>query len=259
MMRTLVAGVGNVLLGDDGFGVAVARRLAAGPPPPPGVTVADYGIAGTHLAFDVADGYDELLLVDAVPPWRATDTGDAPDPGGGARPAGSGKTRMARPGELRLLELPAPAAAAGTATPGHSEQTAAPDGSVVAVGIPAAGCDATPVGADGAPGDAATPGDGHAMTPDAVLRLLTLLGGGPRRVLLLGCVPARVTEGIGLSAPVAAAVQPAAGLVRAALAERTGPGPGTRVALPAGPGADPPGGPHLRPRDGRPPERRGQP
>jgi len=265
MTRTLVAGVGNVLLGDDGFGVAVARRLAAGPPPPSGVTVADYGIAGTHLAFDAADGYDELLLLDAVPPWPATDAGKAAEPGGGARPAGPGKTRLARPGELRLLEVPAPAAAAGTATPGHPEEAAAPDGSVMAVGIPAAPCDAAPVGASGAPGGAGTPGgagapgDGHAMTPDAVLRLLALLGGGPRRVLLLGCVPARVTEGIGLSAPVAAAVEPAAALVLAVLAERIGPGLGTDAALLAGPVADPPAGPHLRPRDGRPPEGRGHP
>jgi hydrogenase maturation protease len=204
MTRTLVAGVGNVLLGDDGFGVAVAGRLAAGPPLPPGVTVADYGIAGTHLAFD-AGGYDELLLIDAVPPWQVGTVG-APATGarataGSPGRAGDGRdaAELAQPGELRLLELPAPAAAARTAAPGHGPQPAA------------------------ATADEGVPGDGHAMTPDAVLRLLALLGGGPDRVLLVGCVPARVEEGLGLSPPVVAAVEPAARLVRAVLAGETGP------------------------------------
>jgi len=196
MMRTLVAGVGNVLLGDDGFGVAVARRLAAGPALPPGVTVADYGIAGTHLAFDAADGCDELLLIDAVPAWPVC-PGAGPSPAGGPATAG---TELAQPGELRLLELPAPAAAARAAGPGGGPAT-------------------HPAG----PGRAGTPGDGHTMTPDAVLRLLALLGGGPERVLLVGCVPARVEEGLGLSPPVVAAVAPAARLVRAVLAGEAGP------------------------------------
>ncbi|WP_285561070.1 hydrogenase maturation protease [Actinoplanes regularis] len=64
-MTALVAGVGNIFLGDDGFGPEVARRLAA-EPRPPGVRVVDYGIRGTHLAFDLLDGYDRLVLVDAL-------------------------------------------------------------------------------------------------------------------------------------------------------------------------------------------------
>jgi hydrogenase maturation protease len=64
--RTLVAGVGNIFLGDDGFGVEVARRLA-GVPLPEHVRVADYGISGMHLAYDVADGYELAILVDAAP------------------------------------------------------------------------------------------------------------------------------------------------------------------------------------------------
>lgn len=64
--RTLVAGVGNLFMGDDGFGVEVARRLAdAGLPDQ--VTVADYGTSGMHLAYDLADGYDTAILVDAAP------------------------------------------------------------------------------------------------------------------------------------------------------------------------------------------------
>ena len=64
--RVLVAGVGNIFLGDDGFGVEVARRLA--PADLPGwVQVADYGISGMHLAYDLADGYDAAILIDAAP------------------------------------------------------------------------------------------------------------------------------------------------------------------------------------------------
>ncbi|HZJ53476.1 MAG TPA: hydrogenase maturation protease [Myxococcaceae bacterium] len=63
--RTLVAGVGNVFLGDDGFGVEVAQRLAS-VPLPPGVEVRDFGIGGVHLAYQLLEGYDTLVLVDAV-------------------------------------------------------------------------------------------------------------------------------------------------------------------------------------------------
>lgn len=61
----LIAGVGNIFLSDDGFGVAVAARLA-GVPLPDGVKVADFGIRGVHLAYELMDGYDGLILVDAV-------------------------------------------------------------------------------------------------------------------------------------------------------------------------------------------------
>jgi hydrogenase maturation protease len=65
--RILVAGIGNVFLGDDGFGVEVARRLAArAAPMPPGVEVADFGIRGIHLAYQLLDGYDGVILVDTV-------------------------------------------------------------------------------------------------------------------------------------------------------------------------------------------------
>ena len=51
---------------DDGFGSEVARRLAAAPLPD-GVRVVDYGIRGMHLAYDLLDGYDALVVVDALP------------------------------------------------------------------------------------------------------------------------------------------------------------------------------------------------
>jgi hydrogenase maturation protease len=63
--RTLIAGVGNVFLGDDGFGVEVVRHLA-GRPLPDGVEVVDVGIRGVHLAYDLLDGCDLLILVDAA-------------------------------------------------------------------------------------------------------------------------------------------------------------------------------------------------
>jgi hydrogenase maturation protease len=71
--RILVAGIGNVFLGDDGFGVAVARRLAERPQPP-GVLVADFGIRGLDLAYALQDAWDAAILVDAVPPRGAPGT-----------------------------------------------------------------------------------------------------------------------------------------------------------------------------------------
>ncbi len=65
--RVLVAGIGNLLLGDDGFGPEVVRRLAEASDLPDEVRVVDYGIRGMHLAYDLLDGYDELVLVDALP------------------------------------------------------------------------------------------------------------------------------------------------------------------------------------------------
>jgi hydrogenase maturation protease len=64
--RVLIACVGNIFLGDDGFGVEVARRLA-GRPLPDGVKLVDYGTGGMHLAYDMADGYQTTILVDAAP------------------------------------------------------------------------------------------------------------------------------------------------------------------------------------------------
>ena len=64
--RVLVAGVGNIFLGDDGFGVEVARRLAT-LDLPDWVRVADYGTSGIHLAYDLADGYATTILIDAAP------------------------------------------------------------------------------------------------------------------------------------------------------------------------------------------------
>jgi hydrogenase maturation protease len=63
----LVAGIGNIFLGDDGFGVEVVRRLASRPLPP-GARVADFGTRGLHLAFELLEHPDDTaVLVDATP------------------------------------------------------------------------------------------------------------------------------------------------------------------------------------------------
>ena len=64
--KILVAGIGNIFLGDDGFGVEVARRLKENDFPD-GVRVQDFGIRSYDLAYALLDGYDLTILVDAVP------------------------------------------------------------------------------------------------------------------------------------------------------------------------------------------------
>jgi hydrogenase maturation protease len=153
-MSVLVAGIGNVFLGDDGFGVEVVRRLLVEPEPlPAGVRAADFGIRGVHLAYELLDGYDALVLVDALPQ-------------GGA------------PGTVYVFE---------------------PD----PVGPPA----------DGPAMDA------HDMNPQAVLGLVRTLGGAVDRVVVVGCEPADVTDGMGLSPEVTAAVDQAVDTVREIAAE----------------------------------------
>jgi hydrogenase maturation protease len=64
--RVLVAGIGNVFHSDDGFGSEVAGRLAA-LRWPDGVRVVDYGIRGLHLAYDLLEPWDALVMIDALP------------------------------------------------------------------------------------------------------------------------------------------------------------------------------------------------
>lgn len=63
--RVLVACIGNIFLGDDGFGVEVAKRLLDRDWPDD-VRVVDYGIRGFDLAFALMDGYDATIFVDAT-------------------------------------------------------------------------------------------------------------------------------------------------------------------------------------------------
>src|SRR5262249_52140263 len=63
--RVLVAGIGNIFLGDDAFGVEVVRRLASRAVPP-AVRVADFGIRGVDLTFALLEGFETAILVDAA-------------------------------------------------------------------------------------------------------------------------------------------------------------------------------------------------
>jgi hydrogenase maturation protease len=151
----LVAGIGNVLCGDDGFGVEVVRRLAERGGLPPWVHVIDYGVRGLHLAFDMLERqYDVTILVDAT-------------------------TRGGRPGTVYVID------------PGPIEDIE--------------------TGGDEPPG-AELPGE-HGMSPDLVLSLLRSLGGTRGRVFIVGCEPAAVEEGTGLSGEVQGAVDQAIALI----------------------------------------------
>jgi hydrogenase maturation protease len=61
----LIAGVGNIFLGDDAFGVEVARALRARSLPD-GVAVVDYGIRGFDLAYALLDPWEAVVIVDAL-------------------------------------------------------------------------------------------------------------------------------------------------------------------------------------------------
>jgi hydrogenase maturation protease len=190
--RLLIAGIGNIFLGDDGFGPEVARRLAA-VSLPGWVRVADYGISGMHLAYDLADGYDAAILIDAAPrgdkPGTVTLLAPAPPP----RPT--------------LAPAPPPRPTPAPAPPPR------PTLNVAAEHRPDAG-----------PGDEAIGAsrlfDGHGMQPDVVLGVLDMLGeAGPARILVVGCEPASVDYGMELSEPVAGAVDKAVQVVLDLVAE----------------------------------------
>ena len=149
----LVAGIGNIFQSDDGFGSEVARRLLAGPPVPEGVKLVDYGIRGVHLAYELLDGYDVAILVDAT-------------------------SQGGEPGTIYVLEPDIDAI---------ETETGLAEAGIV---------------------------DAHGMDPASVLALLRSLGGRVERLLVVGCEPAEVGDGMGLSEPVAGAVEEACRVVR---------------------------------------------
>lgn len=209
----LVAGIGNIFLSDDGFGVEVVSRLA-GADLPDGVRVTDYGIRGMHLAYDLASGYESAILIDAAP------RGDAP-------------------GTVYVIEP--------DLSPTHE-----PDGQPEAPEAnEASEADETPEADEADQGLAVSPFfDAHGMQPDVVFRMLDQLPGPrPGRILVVGCEPATVEYGMGLSEPVAAAVDEAVRVVLGLVAEHTSdpaPHPAAEGPHPATPGAPAPGpGPLL--------------
>ena len=80
MKRILIAGIGNIFLGDDAFGVEVVRELSNHTQPPE-VEVIDFGIRGYDLACALADGYDAAILVDTAPRGEAPGTLYLVEPG----------------------------------------------------------------------------------------------------------------------------------------------------------------------------------
>jgi hydrogenase maturation protease len=74
--RILVAGIGNIFLGDDGFGPEVMRHVVvrAQDAPNDAVHLVDYGIRGMHLAYDLLEEWRALVLVDALPDRGAPGT-----------------------------------------------------------------------------------------------------------------------------------------------------------------------------------------
>lgn len=77
--RVLIAGIGNIFLGDDGFGVEVARRLTDANLPPE-VRVVDFGIRGLDLVYALQDGYETTILIDAFPHGKAPGTVSVVEP-----------------------------------------------------------------------------------------------------------------------------------------------------------------------------------
>jgi hydrogenase maturation protease len=157
--RILVAGVGNIFLGDDGFGVEVAQRLMRRQFPD-AVRVADFGIRGFELAYALMDEYDAIVLIDAVP-------------------------RGGVPGTLYTIQ-PDLSALDSAALQGAAVET-------------------------------------HGMNPMKVLAMVQTMGARPKRLLLVGCEPescdGETEERLGLSQPVAAAVQAAVERVEAIVEE----------------------------------------
>jgi hydrogenase maturation protease len=87
--RVLIAGIGNIFYADDGFGPAVAARLAA-LSLPDGVRVWDVGVRGVHLAYEILDGgYQRVIMVDAVSRGAAPGTIHVIEPAVDAIPPGA--------------------------------------------------------------------------------------------------------------------------------------------------------------------------
>ena len=78
-VKILIAGIGNIFLGDDAFGVEVARRLMNRNLPAE-VRVVDFGIRGLDLAYALQDGYETTILIDAYPHGQTPGTVSVMEP-----------------------------------------------------------------------------------------------------------------------------------------------------------------------------------
>jgi hydrogenase maturation protease len=107
--RILVAGVGNIFLGDDGFGVEVALALSKRQLPE-SLSVKDFGIRGFDLAYALLDPWDAVIIVDALPRGQAAGTLYVVEPDLAALPgAASAETAINPHGmdPVRVLNLAA--------------------------------------------------------------------------------------------------------------------------------------------------------
>lgn len=71
--QILVAGIGNIFFGDDGFGVEVARQLLQSDLPDE-VQVVDFGIRSYDLAYAIMEDYEAVILVDTTQQGRPPGT-----------------------------------------------------------------------------------------------------------------------------------------------------------------------------------------
>jgi hydrogenase maturation protease len=149
MKRILIAGIGNIFLGDDAFGCEVVRELSH-KHWPSDVCVTDFGIRSCELAYALADQYEAVILVDATP------QGEPP-----------GTVYLIEPNLSKLKQFES------------------------------------------------VPSDPHSLDPVCVLQMAGTLGGGPKRLYLVGCEPGTLESEncFGLSAPVQAAVPKAVGMI----------------------------------------------
>jgi hydrogenase maturation protease len=99
--RVLVAGIGNVFLADDGFGVVVVQALLT-QARRAGVHIVDFGIRGLDLAYALQDGWDAVIFVDAAPRGLAPGTLSVIEPAVDAEPASPSAHAMDPVSVLRL-------------------------------------------------------------------------------------------------------------------------------------------------------------
>lgn len=102
--RILVAGIGNIFLGDDGFGVEVAQLLAKTNFPST-VRIADFGIRGFDLAFALQDGYETTILIDAFPHGQSPGTVTVIEPDLSNPSAGSAQESFVQPHAMNPMNV----------------------------------------------------------------------------------------------------------------------------------------------------------
>jgi hydrogenase maturation protease len=102
--HVLIAGIGNIFLGDDAFGVEVARRLADCELPDE-VRVVDFGIRGLDLVYALQDGYDTTILIDAFPHGKKPGTVSIVEPNLNDLEVGPGESGFVEPHSMNPMNV----------------------------------------------------------------------------------------------------------------------------------------------------------